>query len=105
QVRVQLTHRVLRELAPAAVLHGVAGDVDTEPARARAVLRGRAVIAEGTPGQIQIGAPIREPVLHADRDASTERIETIDRARADQTDAVDRHGGKQVPVDRVAKGL
>ena len=46
-----------------------------------------------------------EAVLHGDVDRAAERVQPVKRVAGDHGDAVDRRGGDEIPVHRVAKNL
>ena len=72
---------------------------------ADAVLQSGGALPERAARQFQLAALILESVLHADRDGTAECIESVDGARADEFDPVDRDVGKQIPIDGVAERL
>jgi len=80
-------------------------DVKSDVIVADAVLQRGGVPPEGPARQFQLAALIGESVLHADRDRATECIESVEGARADELDPVDRNVGNEIPIDGAAERL
>src|SRR5271155_1283640 len=93
------------QVAPAALLESVPGDVEGGAAVLLAVLELALALAEGAAGQVGLETVVAETVLQHHVERATERIETVDWVRADDVDAVDGDIWNNIPVDRVAERL
>ena len=93
------------QVAPAALLESVAGNVEGRVAVLVAVLELALTLAEGAAGHVGLETVVAEPVLQQQVERAAKGVETVDRVRADDVDAVDGDVRNNIPVDRVAERL
>ena len=90
---------------PAGVADRLAGEIDRIVSDLLAVLKRPLRPPEGAAAKVRLETLPGEAVLHRHQHRAAERIEAVCRVGGDDRRSVDRVGGDQVPVDRVAKRL
>ena len=90
---------------PAGVADRLAGEIDRIVSDLLAVLKRPLRAPEGAAAKVRLETLPGEAVLHRHQHGAAERIEAVCRVGGDDRRSIDRVGGDQVPVDRVAERL
>ncbi len=104
-IAIEITNIGGLEITPTALVQPASGDVCRGVAALDPVLQLSLVVRERAAQKFDLGAVVREPVLHPHRQSPAQGIEAEYRIGADEVHPVDRKLWDQIPVDRIAERL
>ena len=105
QIDVVLFEMILGKMPPTVLVEDARGGVKAEQSIVDSILDFAGALIERTAGQCSVQPLKREPVLHPNGHRAAQRVQPIQRRRAQNIHPVDRDVRNEVPVDRVAEGL